>query len=95
MLSLECMGHKSRFNDKPLIYWTQVARDEDIFRQIGKDIFFDLVDHDKVLSFRIEKETPFFFFKVWTIVLSFDFHDIFYTSFICLAINSLSISFGT
>lgn len=42
----------------------QVARDEDLSHQIGKDIHFDLVDHDKVRSFRIQKQTPFAQFKV-------------------------------
>lgn len=32
--------------------------------QIGKDIYFDLVDYDKVRSFRIQKQMPFNFFKV-------------------------------
>ncbi|XP_061337536.1 ubiquitin C-terminal hydrolase 13-like isoform X1 [Gastrolobium bilobum] len=41
----------------------KVARDEDLFEQIGKDIFFDLVDHDKVRSFRIQKQMPFILFK--------------------------------
>ncbi|KAK9050656.1 hypothetical protein SSX86_030374 [Deinandra increscens subsp. villosa] len=41
----------------------KVARDEDLRQQIGKDIFFDLVDHDKVFSFRIHKQTPFARFK--------------------------------
>ncbi|KAH7512299.1 hypothetical protein FEM48_Zijuj12G0075900 [Ziziphus jujuba var. spinosa] len=41
----------------------KVARDEDLAEQIGKDIYFDLVDHDKVRSFRIQKQTPFNVFK--------------------------------
>ncbi|KFK25054.1 ubiquitin carboxyl-terminal hydrolase 12 [Arabis alpina] len=41
----------------------KVARDEDLKEQIGKDIYFDLVDHDKVRSFRIQKQTPFQQFK--------------------------------
>jgi len=41
----------------------KVARDDDLVTQIGKDIFFDLVDHDKVKSFRIQKQTPFVNFK--------------------------------
>ncbi|XP_021973074.2 ubiquitin carboxyl-terminal hydrolase 12 isoform X1 [Helianthus annuus] len=41
----------------------KVARDEDLHEQIGKDIYFDLVDHDKVRSFRIQKQTPFALFK--------------------------------
>lgn len=42
----------------------QVARDEDITEQIGKNIYFDLVDHEKIKSFRIQKQTPFQLFKV-------------------------------
>jgi hypothetical protein len=49
--------------------WPQIARDVDLHEQIGKDIFFDLVDHDKVRSFRIQKQTPFIIFKVWPILL--------------------------
>ncbi|PHT46462.1 Ubiquitin carboxyl-terminal hydrolase 12 [Capsicum baccatum] len=42
----------------------KVARDEDLRRQIGKDIYFDLVDFEKVKSFRIQKQTFFTVFKV-------------------------------
>ncbi|KAK6929003.1 Ubiquitin carboxyl-terminal hydrolase 7, ICP0-binding domain, partial [Dillenia turbinata] len=41
----------------------KVARDEDLLQQIGRDTYFDLVDHDKVHSFRIQKQTPFNLFK--------------------------------
>lgn len=41
----------------------KVARDDDLAEQIGKDIYFDLVDHDKVRSFRIQKQMPFNLFK--------------------------------
>ncbi|KAG5398811.1 hypothetical protein IGI04_020625 [Brassica rapa subsp. trilocularis] len=41
----------------------KVARDEDITEQIGKNIYFDLVDHEKIKSFRIQKQTPFQLFK--------------------------------
>ncbi|CAN1298213.1 Ubiquitin C-terminal hydrolase 12 [Linum perenne] len=41
----------------------KVARSEDLLEQIGKDIYFDLVDHDKVRSFRIQKQMPFTLFK--------------------------------
>uniref|UniRef100_A0A6V7QYI6 ubiquitinyl hydrolase 1 n=1 Tax=Ananas comosus var. bracteatus TaxID=296719 RepID=A0A6V7QYI6_ANACO len=41
----------------------KVARDEDLVEQIGRVIFFDLVDHDKVRSFRIQKQIPFNTFK--------------------------------
>lgn len=41
----------------------KVARDQDLSNQIGKDIYFDLVDHDKVRTFRIQKQVPFISFK--------------------------------
>ncbi|XP_065870951.1 ubiquitin C-terminal hydrolase 12-like isoform X1 [Euphorbia lathyris] len=41
----------------------KVARSEDLLEQIGKDIYFDLVDHDKVRSFRIQKQMSFNLFK--------------------------------
>ncbi|PWZ40553.1 Ubiquitin carboxyl-terminal hydrolase 12 [Zea mays] len=41
----------------------KVARDDDLKAQIGKDIYFDLVDHDKVPSFRIQKQMTFAQFK--------------------------------
>lgn len=41
----------------------KVARDEDLVHQIGKEIYFDLVDHDKVRQFRIQKQLSFNSFK--------------------------------
>ncbi|KAF8006885.1 hypothetical protein BT93_K1012 [Corymbia citriodora subsp. variegata] len=41
----------------------KVARDADLVAQIGKDMYFDLVDHDKVHSFRMEKKMPFTLLK--------------------------------
>ncbi|KAK7268604.1 hypothetical protein RIF29_21305 [Crotalaria pallida] len=41
----------------------KVALDADLYEQIGKDLYFDLVDHDKVRRFRIPKQTPFTLFK--------------------------------
>ncbi|XP_040994178.1 ubiquitin C-terminal hydrolase 12-like isoform X3 [Juglans microcarpa x Juglans regia] len=41
----------------------KVARNEDLLEQIGRDIYFDLVDHEKVHSFRIQKQMPFNVFK--------------------------------
>ncbi|KAL3838137.1 hypothetical protein ACJIZ3_022728 [Penstemon smallii] len=41
----------------------KVARDEDLVEQIGREIYFDLVDHDKVRSFRIQKQLSFNTFK--------------------------------
>ncbi|KAF3653644.1 Ubiquitin carboxyl-terminal hydrolase 12 [Capsicum annuum] len=45
------------------IRYILVARDEDLGEQIGKEIYFDLVDHDKVRSFRIQKQMSFSQFK--------------------------------
>ncbi|RRT75566.1 hypothetical protein B296_00031092, partial [Ensete ventricosum] len=47
-----------------LYTFIKVARDKDLTEQIGRDIYFDLVDHDKVRSFRIQKQLPFSIFKV-------------------------------
>ncbi|KAG7035812.1 Ubiquitin carboxyl-terminal hydrolase 12 [Cucurbita argyrosperma subsp. argyrosperma] len=56
--------HKKKEKAEAHLYTIiKVARDEDLVEQIGKDIFFDLVDHDKVRSFRIQKQTPFNLFK--------------------------------
>ncbi|KAL8050420.1 hypothetical protein ABFS82_06G080800 [Erythranthe guttata] len=41
----------------------KVARDADLVEQIGKEIYFDLVDHDKVRNFRIQKQLSFNTFK--------------------------------
>ncbi|KAG5575068.1 hypothetical protein H5410_055202 [Solanum commersonii] len=41
----------------------KVAREEDLGEQIGKEIYFDLLDHDKVRSFRIQKQMVFTQFK--------------------------------
>lgn len=41
----------------------KVARDSDLRQQIGNNQFFDLVDHDKVESFRVKKQTTLAEFK--------------------------------
>ncbi|KAF7143600.1 hypothetical protein RHSIM_Rhsim05G0178300 [Rhododendron simsii] len=51
-------------DEKDIAEHLRVARDEDLLEQIGRDIYFDLVDHDKVRSFRIQKQMPFNLFKV-------------------------------
>ncbi|KAE8735173.1 Ubiquitin carboxyl-terminal hydrolase 13 [Hibiscus syriacus] len=57
---------KRRYKAQAHLYTIiKVARDEDLLEQIGKDIYFDLVDHDKVKSFRIQKQTPFNDFKLY------------------------------
>ncbi|KAJ3675624.1 hypothetical protein LUZ60_004666 [Juncus effusus] len=56
--------HKKKEKAEAHLYTIiKVARDEDLKEQIGKDIYFDLVDHDKVRSFRIQKQLPFSAFK--------------------------------
>ncbi|XP_048426479.1 ubiquitin C-terminal hydrolase 12-like [Pyrus x bretschneideri] len=51
-------GHKA-------LHYTiiRAVRDEDLAEQIGRDIYFDLVDHDKVRKFRIHEQMPFNLFK--------------------------------
>ncbi|KAG6437546.1 hypothetical protein SASPL_102465 [Salvia splendens] len=51
----------------------KVARGEDLVHQIGKDIYFDLVDHDKVHQFRIQKQLSFSSFKLYPYKLCFVF----------------------
>ncbi|KAK9175357.1 hypothetical protein WN944_027363 [Citrus x changshan-huyou] len=56
--------HKKKEKAEAHLYTViKVARDDDLLEQIGKDIYFDLVDHDKVRSFRIQKQIPFNLFK--------------------------------
>ncbi|CAN6465077.1 unnamed protein product [Victoria cruziana] len=56
--------HKKKEKAEAHLYTIiKVARSEDLTEQIGKDIYFDLVDHDKVRSFRIQKQLPFSLFK--------------------------------
>ncbi|XP_017435728.1 ubiquitin C-terminal hydrolase 12 isoform X2 [Vigna angularis] len=56
--------HKKKEKAEAHLYTIiKVAHDEDLKSQIGKDIYFDLVDHDKVRSFRVQKQTTFNLFK--------------------------------
>ncbi|KAF5177466.1 Ubiquitin carboxyl-terminal hydrolase [Thalictrum thalictroides] len=56
--------HKKKEKAEAHLYTIiKVARNEDLVIQIGRDIYFDLVDHDKVRSFRIQKQTTFNVFK--------------------------------
>ncbi|KAG4906769.1 hypothetical protein AAZX31_20G047900 [Glycine max] len=56
--------HKKKEKAEAHLYTIiKVARDEELKEQIGKDIYFDLVDHDKVRSFRVQKQTSFNLFK--------------------------------
>lgn len=45
--------------------YTQVklATRQDMAKQVGEDIYFDLVDHDGCANFRVSKQTPFADFK--------------------------------
>ncbi|XP_044503709.1 ubiquitin C-terminal hydrolase 12 isoform X2 [Mangifera indica] len=55
---------KKRYKAEAHLYTIiKVARDEDLAEQIGRDIYFDLVDHVKVRSFRIQKQKLFIAFK--------------------------------
>ncbi|XP_071690524.1 ubiquitin C-terminal hydrolase 12-like [Rutidosis leptorrhynchoides] len=55
---------KRRYKAQAHLYTIiKVARDVDLLEQIGNNIHFDLVDHDKVHSFRIQKQMPFNLFK--------------------------------
>ncbi|KAI9116771.1 hypothetical protein K1719_012137 [Acacia pycnantha] len=56
--------HKKKEKAEAHLYTIiKVARDEDLAEQIGRDIYFDLVDHDKVRSFRFQKQMPFNMFR--------------------------------
>ncbi|KAL2322216.1 hypothetical protein Fmac_026595 [Flemingia macrophylla] len=56
--------HKKKEKAEAHLYTIiKVAQDKDLKDQIGKDIYFDLVDHDKVRSFRVQKQTSFNVFK--------------------------------
>ncbi|XP_054790211.1 ubiquitin C-terminal hydrolase 12-like isoform X1 [Prosopis cineraria] len=56
--------HKKKEKAEAHLYTIiKVARDEDLAEQIGRDIYFDLVDHDKVRSFRFQKQMPFNLFR--------------------------------
>ncbi|XP_031383025.1 ubiquitin carboxyl-terminal hydrolase 12-like [Punica granatum] len=49
--------------DNPSYKIIRVARDQDLIEQIGRDIYFDVVDHDRVRTFHVLKQTPFKLFK--------------------------------
>ncbi|RXH81275.1 hypothetical protein DVH24_005189 [Malus domestica] len=54
-----------RCNAQAHLYTTiKVSRDKDLAEQIGRDVYFGLVDHNKVHRFRILNLTPFYLFKV-------------------------------
>ncbi|RZC92959.1 hypothetical protein C5167_036204 [Papaver somniferum] len=55
---------KKKEKAEAYLYTTiKVARDEDLFQQIGRDVYFDLVDYSKVCSFRVQKQMQFNQFK--------------------------------
>ncbi|OWM78998.1 ubiquitin carboxyl-terminal hydrolase 12-like [Punica granatum] len=41
----------------------RVAQDQDLIEQIGRDIYFGVVDHDRVRTFNVQKQIPFKLFK--------------------------------
>ncbi|KAI3843890.1 hypothetical protein MKW92_044793 [Papaver armeniacum] len=49
------MAHNK--DDSDLYATIKVVRNEDLYQQIGRDVYCDLVDHDKVRSFRWSKLT--------------------------------------
>ncbi|XP_031383024.1 ubiquitin carboxyl-terminal hydrolase 12-like isoform X2 [Punica granatum] len=49
--------------DEPTYKIIRVALDRDLIEQIGRDIYFDVVDHDRVRTFHVQKQTPFKLFK--------------------------------
>ncbi|KAI3867747.1 hypothetical protein MKW92_038686 [Papaver armeniacum] len=51
------MAHNK--DDSDLYATIKVVRNEDLYQQIGRDVYCDLVDHDKVRSFRVHNSTPF------------------------------------
>ncbi|KAI3907790.1 hypothetical protein MKW92_045921 [Papaver armeniacum] len=55
------MAHNK--DDSDLYATIKVVRNEDLYQQIGRDVYCDLVDHDKVRSFRVHNSTPFNLFK--------------------------------
>ncbi|XP_073142802.1 ubiquitin C-terminal hydrolase 13-like isoform X2 [Henckelia pumila] len=54
---------KKEKEDEHLYTIVKVACDDDFEEQIGRNLFLDLVDHDKVKSFRVLKSAPFSVFK--------------------------------
>lgn len=57
---LAAKEHRQKEKKEAHLYVTlRVARDEDMCGQVGSSQFFDLVDHDKVRTYRVKKNTPF------------------------------------
>ncbi|KAK4790626.1 hypothetical protein SAY86_017930 [Trapa natans] len=55
---------KRRYKAEAHLYTViKLAREEDLQEQIGREIYFDLVDHEKVHSFRVPKQLSFTAFK--------------------------------
>lgn len=50
-------------NEAHLYTIIKVAQPDDLMKQIGTETFFDLVDHEKVKSYRVQKQTLFSQFK--------------------------------
>ncbi|XP_043700280.1 ubiquitin C-terminal hydrolase 12-like [Telopea speciosissima] len=57
-------GRKSREKKEGHLYTViKVAQNADLIKQIGREIYFGLVDYAKVQSFHIQNQLPFFRFK--------------------------------
>ncbi|KAI3932384.1 hypothetical protein MKW92_024703 [Papaver armeniacum] len=58
------MSHRKNDKlDSGLYTIIKVVRNEDLYQQIGRDVYCDLVDHDKVHSFQVLNNKPFSHFK--------------------------------
>ncbi|RZC89267.1 hypothetical protein C5167_030962 [Papaver somniferum] len=58
------MAHdKNDIPDSNLYIVIKVVRNEDLYQQIGRDVYFDLVDPEKVHSFQVLRSTRFHHFK--------------------------------
>ncbi|KAI3843891.1 hypothetical protein MKW92_044794, partial [Papaver armeniacum] len=51
----------------------KVVQNEDLYQQIGRDVYYDLVDHDKVRSIWVRNSTPFNSFNCLVVFFFFFF----------------------
>ncbi|KAL3835481.1 hypothetical protein ACJIZ3_010217 [Penstemon smallii] len=55
---------RRRYKAQPtFILSSRLFLNQDMRKQIGKDIYFDLIDHDKVRNFKVQKDMSFSLFK--------------------------------
>ena len=59
-----CLCLPANLSAYPMCPCDQVVRDEDLQEQIGNEVHVDLVDFEKVQTFRVLNETTFVQFKV-------------------------------